>query len=331
MKKLVAGSIVSILLLYFSLRGVNFRHLLDGLRNLQYGYLFPVILLSFLILVLKSLRWGVILSPIKAMSPKKMLSITSIGSMAAALFPLRMGELVRPYLVSTRGQIPFVSALATIFVERVFDLMVLGGIVTLVMLKVSFPGWIVKSGYLVLASFAALLLLICLLYLKTETFLRCTGALLRRVPKIRSVVERLLNLLVHGFKIISRPKEFAFAALLTMGIWGFSGLVIHGLLFSAHIQLPLASAFLVLAVTVLGISLPSAPGFLGTFQMSCILALSLLNVSKTEALTFSVIYYLIGIGMYIFPGLLFLCFDRGALGSLKFVKQGGVGYEYRDS
>jgi len=58
------------------------------------------------------------LSPHEIIKQKTLFPITCIGGMAIIFIPLRLGEVVRPYLINKKSQITFTSSLATIFLER---------------------------------------------------------------------------------------------------------------------------------------------------------------------------------------------------------------------
>ena len=71
---------------------------------------------------------------------------------------------------------------------------------------------------------------------------------------------------------------------------------------------------------MIGISIPAAPGFMGTWEYSTILALLIYNVSKNDALAFSLVYHLVGISTTIILGLIFLPFVRISFSDMKKIK-----------
>ena len=73
-----------------------------------------------------------------------------------------------------------------------------------------------------------------------------------------------------------------------------------------NFQLSPIVAFVVLISTVIGISLPTAPGMVGNFHFATIVALSLFGISKSEALSFSILFHFTAIGKHILLGLIFL-------------------------
>ena len=318
MKKIIIGLTIGIILIYLSLKGIDYRSIFIGLQKVNYKLLVLTVPLFVFIQLLRSLRWGVILSPIQKISQNKLFPITCIGFMAIALVPMRTGELVRPYLMSKESAIPFSSAVATILIERILDSITLIGILALIVSGAHFIEKFGNSIIIFLLMFIILLILVYVFYFRKETFLFVIRRALSRFPeKVRSWAEDLFKLFVEGFKLIEEPKQFAYALILSILIWGFSGLAIYILFPLVKIELPLMGAFVVLLATVMVISLPTAPGFLGNFQFGCIAALSFYNVTKENAFAFSMIYYLAGIGTNILLGLIFLPFHKLPLKKIK--------------
>ena len=318
MKKLVIGIIVSAVFIYFSIGGIDFAKVLLNLKDIRYSLLLPTVLIFLFVILLRSLRWEVILSPIEKVNQKKLFPITCIGFMGIALMPLRIGEFVRQYLVSTKSNIPLSSAIATILVERVFDMLVLIAIMAVVIMNGNYPPWIIKSGYIIFIILNLVIICLYLFYFKTEQMLRLLTPVLKVFPKkFKEALEGLIKTFAEGFTILASPKKLIFTVLFSVCIWFFSGFAIYSLFYLSGLSLSLVSAFAVLVITMLGVSLPSAPGFLGNFQFACIFALSTFNVSRSEAFAFSMVYYLIAIGINVLAGLLFLPFHKFSLTEMK--------------
>ncbi|MBM4315714.1 MAG: flippase-like domain-containing protein, partial [Deltaproteobacteria bacterium] len=120
-KKVFVGAALSALLVYLSIRGIDFKDVADGFRTIDYGYLLPALALLFVMQVLRSVRWGIILRPLAKIDQLSLFSVTSVGFLAIVAIPARLGELARPYLITKKSDIKMSSALGTIIVERVFD------------------------------------------------------------------------------------------------------------------------------------------------------------------------------------------------------------------
>ncbi len=307
MKKVVLGIFVSCVFVYFTIRGVDFGESLAALTDAKYMFMLLAILLIFTTSVLRSIRWGVLLSPLETIDQKILYPVTCIGYMAIVVLPLRIGEFVRPYLIQAKSGIPMGSSLGTVFVERMLDLLTLLGILSVVVLISDLPTWLTKTSYSIMPIFGFLVLLIFFIYFKNEFTMRLLNPVLNWVPdKIRLKIETLLKNFIDGFHIIADPKRFLYSVFLSIFIWAISGLSIYSLFYSLNLQLSIVSAFVVLIVTILGISLPTAPGMLGNFQIGCIVALTFFNVQKNDAFLFSMVNYFIAVGLNIVLGLMFL-------------------------
>jgi uncharacterized protein (TIRG00374 family) len=324
MKKLLIGIVLSVVFVYFSLRGLDYEKVLAGLTNVNYLYLLPAILISFVVAALRSLRWGLVLSPVKHVSQRELFPICCIGFMAVVLAPMRMGEFMRPYLLKSRDLVPFSSALATIFVERVLDSMAVLGIFLVVVWGMPVPAWLEKSGYFALSAFVVMIVFMCLLYFRTSATMKLLGPFLGLLPdRARQRVEDLIHNFVDGFRIIANLRRLVATIILSAVIWTLSGVVIYSLFYFHGFELSFLAACLVLVVNVIGISLPTAPGMLGNFQFACITALSLFGIPKDEAFVFSMVYYFLGIGIIILLGLVSLKFvDVSLKGAIRDIKKG---------
>jgi uncharacterized protein (TIRG00374 family) len=96
--------------------------------------------------------------------------------------------------------------------------------------------------------------------------------------------------------------------LLSLVVWLLSALAVYLLFIFYKLPLNILAALAVTTITALGVSLPAAPGFIGNFQFACIVALSFYGVTKDEAFSFSMVFYLAAIGVNILLGLIFLPF-----------------------
>ena len=120
-KRVLIGFVLAAILLYFFLRNINLLQVWNIIRSgSPYWLLFSVVINIFNYFV-RSLRWRYFLLPIKRTGTWNLFSTTVIGFAANTIFPAKIGELVRPYLLGGKEHISRSAALATIVVERLFD------------------------------------------------------------------------------------------------------------------------------------------------------------------------------------------------------------------
>jgi uncharacterized membrane protein YbhN (UPF0104 family) len=77
------------------------------------------------------------------------------------------------------------------------------------------------------------------------------------------------------------------------------------------------AAFMVMIILIVGIAVPTAPGFIGSWHFSCILALGLFGIAKTEALSFAVVYHFLSIVIVVALGVIFLPFNKFSVSDMK--------------
>jgi uncharacterized membrane protein YbhN (UPF0104 family) len=89
------------------------------------------------------------------------------------------------------------------------------------------------------------------------------------------------------------------------------------LFFAFDIDLPLSAAFVLMAVIIIGIAIPAAPGFVGNWHFFCVLGLGLFGINKTDALTYAIVLHFLSIGIVVILGVAFLPFNRFSLSEIK--------------
>ena len=297
--KTFIGIIISVLFLYFAFRKVNIQELKLAFKNANYAYLIIVFFLALLSLWVRSLRWRYLLQPIKEIGLKSLFSATAIGFMANNLIPARLGEFVRAYVIGEKEHISKSSSFATIVVERIFDgaTVLLFLVIIFIFYSYSSPGWLRNAAIISLILYMVTLLFLILLRVRTELILNISEYILRPFPqRIKLLFTRTLHSFVDGLRILHKPKNIIASALLSLLVWLPNVMIIYCLLVSFGLKLPIYASFLLLVIIGIGIMIPSAPGFVGTIQYCCVAGLALFSVSKSQALSFSIVYH---VGIFI--------------------------------
>jgi hypothetical protein len=317
-KKAIAGLALSALLVWLSIRGIEFRGVIDGFRTIRCGYVLPAVAAMFLMQLLRSIRWGLILRPIEKVDQLSLFSVTSVGFLAIIAIPARLGELARPYLIAKKSRIPMSSALGTIFVERVLDSLTVLIIAVLALFFTPLPLWLIRSSVLFLLVTLGLAAVMIRVIVRREATLRILAPLIGRLPaRYAGAVSRLIDHFIEGFRIVVDPALLFFATLLSIVIWLVDVVAIYLLFLAFGLHLPVAAAFVLMIILIIGIAVPTAPGFIGNWHYFCILGLGLFGIPKTDALTFAIIYHALSIGIVILLGLIFLPFNRFSVSDLR--------------
>ena len=309
----ILGLLVGLIFVWLAFRGTDIEGIKSSFKSANYLYLIPIVLLSVVVLMLRSYRWGVILEPLEKIDQRTLFSITAVGFMAISLLPVRTGEFVRPYLISRKSSIRIGSALATIVVERIFDMLTLMMVLLLILMMVELPEWIFRSACSILLIIIPLLFILIFMAVKRDASVKGVDRIIRVLPEaLSSRLMRLFHSFLDGLQILPDLKKTFYLAFLSILIWSLVAFATYILFssFESMSGLSMAAAYTVLIITALGVTLPTAPGFVGNYHYSCVLALTLFGIPKNDALTFAILLHFIQVMVTILLGLIYLPFIR---------------------
>ena len=313
-KKVIFGiliSLICIVLVYLSVRDINLHDVFIALKKIKLSYVIFFILLIILMQYLRSYRWGVILRPMEKIDQISLFSVTSVGFLAIAAIPARIGELARPYLISKRSSIKMSSALGTILVERVLDGFSVLAIAVIVIFLIDLPPIMVKSGFVFFLIAFLMFCFIAFLILRKEKALKLINIILNKLPgKLAHKMDELIYHFIDGFQIITNIKLLLYLFFLSALIWLVDVMAIYVLLLAFGFNLPLIASFVVMIILIVGIAIPTAPGYIGNWHLACVLALSLFGLAEAQTLSFAVAYHFLSMVIVVVLGVAFLPFNK---------------------
>jgi len=260
---------------------------------------------------------SVILQPMEKIDQLSLFSVTSVGFLAIAAIPARIGELARPYLISKRSSIKMSSALGTIIVERILDSFTVLSIAVIVLLKTDLPSWMIQSSILFFLIAMALFCFVLFLILRREKAMKFINIILDKLPgKFANKIDEILHHFINGLQIVTNVQLLLYLFFLSVMIWLLDVLTIYVLLLSFGFSLPVMASFVVMIILIVGIAIPTAPGFIGNWHFACILALSFYGLSKPDALSFAVVYHFLSMVVLVVFGIAFLPFNKFSISEM---------------
>ncbi len=274
---------------------MDFNEIGIALKNANYLYTIPAIILTILSLWLRSVRWYFMLQQIKKIGLNSLFSATMIGFMANYLFPARLGEFVRAYVIGEKESISKSASFATIIFERILDGMTVLTLLFIILICFSFPlpDWMKSAVYLTSGFYIFALLFLILLKIQTNKALKLARFIFRPLPKkIQDIFLSTLNSFIAGLQILHHFRNILVSVLLSVLVWIPPGIIIYLILISFDIYLPIYASYLILIIFCFGVMIPSAPGFIGTIQFLSVSGLALFGVPKSQALSFSFLYHI---------------------------------------
>jgi uncharacterized protein (TIRG00374 family) len=299
------GLAVSLGCLYLVTRGTDWTAVGAILAGTRPGWVLGMIGVGLLTLVIRAQRWRVLLRPVGEVGFEPSLSATAIGFGASAVLPLRLGELVRPALLGRRARIGLSPALSSVVVERLFDMLVVIGCALLTGLVSPLPPALRRAavvlGALTIAGLGALLVML-------RNRARTELVLARRLPpRLARVVGPLVHGFLAGLGSLADAGTVAAALGYSTLLWAVIALTWACGLLALALPVPLLAASLTVMVTVAAfVFLPQGPGFVGTWQAGCVLALTLFGTPRETAIGYSLLTWLGMMGTNLLAGGVFL-------------------------
>ena len=295
--KMAAGLLISILFLFLAFRKVDFRQMLHAFGSVNYWYLVPAVAVIFLSHWLRAWRWRYLLKPIREIGTAPLFSALLIGYMANTFLPAHLGELVRAYVIGKKKDVPSTAAFATIVVERIIDVFTLLVLMALTFIVFpSFPSWVKKSGYIMMAGIVLLFALLVLMKIHRARALQVVDRILRPFSgRLRTRVGRVLGSFLDGIVPLKKRSDYPVVTVLSLLIWlGYAlafQILFRAFGFVATYALPWSAAMVLLVITTISVVVPSSPGYVGTYHYLCQISLGLFAVPKGIALSFAFVMH----------------------------------------
>ncbi len=330
---LLIGIVLIVLSLWLAFRGVSINELTTALMKADYFYLIPAILIVIISYVLRAMRWRYLVCTVKEVKTVNLFSPLMIGFMANML-PARAGEFIRAYLLSRKERISFSASFATIFIERLFDLvMVLLLLIWVLMFMPEAFSTGDQTGSFQMVDkvkiFGITSLLLCvfiflfsaLLQYKNEWAMKIVEFFIKPFPdKWKDKIFGMVYSFTDGLKIIKDKRGFISVIFLSLLIWASFIFTYYPLYLSFGIEaeLPVLSSLLIICLTVaIFITVMPTPGFLGSYQLGCVAALhGIFGIQKAVALSYGMVAWIAAMGSTVIIGALFAIKENISLGEV---------------
>lgn len=297
---ILVGVIVSVAILCALVAGLDWVAFTNALKRLNPAYIPLYIGLFLLSFYLRAIRWRLLLPSHLALSPVKLANATLVGALASSVLPLRAGEFIRPWALSRWQPVSFPMGFASIITERVFDVLAMLTLLGLVLGQLdSAPDLVIIGARALGAVAAGIASVMVIAYVRPATVLRLSDAVYDRLFSARNVglrdkLSSMTAEFVGGLRAISSVRELFFIVLLSLVIWAEFALVYQVGLWAMGESPSFWVGMTVNVIIALIIAVPSAPGFIGTFQLGCFTALTGIYLYPEE---FSLAYSVVNHGL----------------------------------
>lgn len=320
--KLWVGILISLLFMVLALRKVDFRQMWAAFSEANYWWYIPTVLILFTSHWLRTLRWKLLLNPIKKVETGVLFSSLLIGYMANTFLPAHLGEFLRAYMVGKKRPVSASAVFGTIVIERIIDVFTLLILLALTMVVFPFPEWVRKSGYISFFVIAGLFLVLVFMKKYRDTGQRILERILRPLPSgLAGRINDFFHSFLDGIVPLKNKSDYITVTVLSVLIWACYAaifqLVLYSFNFIAIYSLPWTAALVLLVITTISVLVPSSPGYVGTYHFLCQLSLGLFGVPDSPALTFAFVAHGINFLPILVVGLILVSAEGMSLKNLQ--------------
>jgi uncharacterized protein (TIRG00374 family) len=328
---LISSLVVSLLALF--LRNADLARVGAAMRAARPDLLIASLGLTAAMYFVRAERWQYLLEPIGYTRFWTAFRTTVIGFAASFVLPARAGEVLRPYLLARQERLPATAAFATIIVERMLDLVAV--LILLAVFFVAFAGGVesaaprlyqaVRLGGLFMTPVGAGILgamfvmaghpeRLHALVLKAEHVLPA---------RLAHAVARFAQAFAEGLVVVRRPTRLVWAMAWSMILWISIAMQAWVIARAFSIALPFGGSFLITAMLVVGVALPTPGGVGGTHEAFRLGVTSFYGADNDAAVGAAILLHAVNFVPVTLLGVWFLARDGMNLKRLREISAGG--------
>jgi uncharacterized protein (TIRG00374 family) len=291
---LIVGIVVSAVFLYIGLHKQHLPAVWHEVRHARIEWLIPGVAVYFLAVWGRTWRWHYLLRSIKIIPLRRLFPVVVIGYMGNNVYPFRAGEVIRAYVLRRNEEVNMPASLATIVIERIFD-----GLVMLLFVFVALPFADFKEKWLkdivffsTLLFWGAFLVFLALALHPKRTQQLYTWVFSRVLPSpLRRTAQGLADHFMMGLENLRRPRDLFMILLSSVFIWLTETTKYWFVMHAFNFRVSFFVLMVMTAVVNLSITLPSSPGYVGTFDTPGIKTLQAYGVEESLAASYTLVLH----------------------------------------
>src|SRR6266498_4391998 len=294
------GVLISAGFLYWAFSKLAWNEFWNSIQTANYWWLIPGIIVYFVAVWIRAWRWHYLLGPIKKIPTETMFPITAIGYMGNNIYPARAGEVLRAVILKRKEGVSVSASLATIIVERIFD-----GVVMLAFVFVNLPelakltggsgfvGNIQQVAVIGTSLFIGALVIFLLAAMFPQITAKFGLQVIERLTpqRLHSRIIGFMNRFLDGLASLRSPFNVLMVFFTSVIIWlletGKYWLVMQA--FPFHVSF--FALMLMNGIVNLATTIPSAPGYIGTFDAPGIAVLTAYGVEHSVAAGYTLVLH----------------------------------------
>jgi len=287
------GLIISAVCLYVVLRRMELDQVWLALKTARYWWIIPGVAVYFFGVWARTWRWHYLLRPMLPIPLTRLFPVVCIGYMGNNVYPARAGEVIRAYVLKKKEGVSISASLATIVVERIFD-----GVIMLLFVLFSLPlvpmqQWLRRVVFFASLLFFGALAVFFVMAISPQRSQAVYNWLIERLlpARFREQARGLLDHFMEGLQCLRSGKDVLMIFITSLVIWLAETVmywfVMQGFDFSVSFYVLMLMNGVVNLVT----TIPSSPGYVGTFDATGIAILATYGVDYEVATAYTLILH----------------------------------------
>ena len=292
----VIGLLISVVGIYWAFHDFAFDQFIETIKSVRYEYVLFACILIISSVWLRAMRWKYLFKSEDGVETYSLFRYELIGYFGNNVLPLRLGELLRAYILGKRYSLSKSYVFGTIVLERILDTLAL--ILLSIILLFIYPLTSLIKSYIYTGMILSAILVVLLIILKRMDFINTERGFLFTISNF-----------FQGFKNLEYNK-IPILFILSIFTWSVYWLDVHLIQYAFGFGMTPADSLLLLVVSTLFMSIPSAPGMIGTFHFGVkYVMIDLFSTSYaytvSEATSFAIVLHAYGYISYTLLGAIY--------------------------
>ncbi len=288
--RLLIGVAISLVLLFFTFRGLDWGEVGTALRSANYMYIAASAAVIVAAFAVRAMRWSWLLRPVRYLNWRGLFPIVLIGFFGNYVLPAKTGELVRAYVLGKRENLSKSAILGSIAVEKTMDTLILFVILLATVWAVPVPEEVTRIEPIVAIFLVVVIGTMLLLAARGRHLSNLIVQVLQFVfPWWKERVARMTHSFIDGLSVVYHSSSIGIVLAFSLVIWLMTTLNFWLIGQALNLQIPLYGYVIIVAVTNMSSFVPSLPGRFGTLEAASIFVLGLFSVDKNTAVLFPIL------------------------------------------
>ena len=308
------GMGISIVFLFLFLYRTDFAEMGQALGEANYLFLLPGILIYYVGVFFRSVRWRYLLKPLGNFSSFRLFPLIIIGMLVNNILPARLGIVVRAYILGERERISKMAVGGTMVVEQISDGVILLLFAAIISFFVPLEGMLQQVIYITAGLFLGALVLCFILVSSPRLARMAINVVLHFLSKRwRERTEEWLLLLIEGLGIMRSPGKLLVVFILAALVWLFEAGLFYMVGFAFDLGIPFYVFLLATSVSNLAWVLLMTQGGLGPFDFALQRTLMAFGIAIGVASSYVLVLHALILLLTIPLGFIFLWMENLSL------------------